>query len=471
MRRIILILWLVLILTGLSQAGSYFGAFGTGSDPDDTCRLCFSTFDTLGHSANPLGDSIYVLRFMRDALLDSTSAQKSRDYYWCITKKAYDGTNLGQYTVVCYWRPCQGKWYNDDGYYMVEPETTHTPRTEYELASGQIVKVNGGYAGECTTVVNDVGITQAGADKAWNTTTRSLTDKAGFSLSTPGIDAIWDEDTAGHNTPDSYGEVLETRGTSDLTASDNIGINWNDIENEDSPHYFSQTSFLAVDSNRTEKEEQNPDSVANHVWIWSDRTLTSGAGTGANQVSITSKQSSDSAEISGAQVQVLNLTQTSTLALLSTNASGKANFALDNDTLLVRIYKPGWIFTVPETLRVSGNTDTTYYADLFNPGSPPSAELCRVYGWIKDIQNLPLSGAKIEASIKIVPLKYQDVIISPYFKSTSTDSEGYWYLDLYPNSGLSPDTTQYEFLIYSSQGTILRLKTMVPDQSSWELSF
>ena len=33
-----------------------------------------------------------------------------------------------------------------------------------------------------TAVTNDVGVTQAGADKAWGTTARSLTDKAGFSL-------------------------------------------------------------------------------------------------------------------------------------------------------------------------------------------------------------------------------------------------------------------------------------------------
>lgn len=471
MRKIILALLLALILAGTSQAGSYFGAYGTGTEVGDTCRLCFSTFDTLGHSANPLGDSIYILRFSRGALLDSTGAAELRNHYWCVTKKAYDGLNLGEYAVVCYWRPCPGKWYTDDGYYIVEPETTHTPRTDYELAADQAVRADGGYVGECTTVVNDVGITQTGADKVWNTSTRTLTDKAGFTLSASGIDDIWDEDTTGHNTSGSYGEVLETRGTSNLIGSDNIGINWSDIENEDAFHYFSQTSFLAVDSNRTESQEFCPDTLANHVWIWPNRTLTSGAGTGANQVTVITKQISDSVEICGAQVQVLNLSQTSTLGVLSTNASGKVTFALDNDTLLVRMYKPGWIFDVPETLVVSGNTDTIYYADPFDPGSPPSADLCRVYGWIKDIQNLPLSGAKIEAGIKIVPLKYQGVIISPYFRSTSTDSEGYWYLDLYPNSNLYPDNTEYEFLIYSTKGTILRLKTSVPDQSSWELSF
>lgn len=55
-------------------------------------------------------------------------------------------------------------------------------------------KVQGLVLADTTTdVTNDVGITQAGADKAWSTTTRALTDKTGFSLSASGIDAIIDE--------------------------------------------------------------------------------------------------------------------------------------------------------------------------------------------------------------------------------------------------------------------------------------
>lgn len=59
-----------------------------------------------------------------------------------------------------------------------------------------------------TSVTNDVGITQGGADKVWGTAARTLTDKTGFSLaadqsavtvgtvnalSASGIDGIWDE--------------------------------------------------------------------------------------------------------------------------------------------------------------------------------------------------------------------------------------------------------------------------------------
>lgn len=215
----------------------------------------------------------------------------------------------------------------------------------------------------------------------------------------------------------------------------------------------------------------NPDTIANHVWIWNSRTLTSGAGAGTNQVIITTKQSSDSTPIAGAQVQVLNYEQTATVGLLTTNPSGQAAFALDNAIYKVRMFKPGWQFTVPESLVVSGNSSITFYASLFDPGLPPSAELCRVYGWIKDLKGLPVVGVVVEAKIVSPHLRYQSVLISPYYKTTNTDSDGYWYLDLYPNSRLSPSNTQYDFTIYIPYGTILKLKTTIPEQSSWELQW
>jgi hypothetical protein len=61
-----------------------------------------------------------------------------------------------------------------------------------------------------TAVTNDVGITQAGADKVWGTAARALTDKAGFTLSAAGIDSIWDEPMAGHITADTPAYVLRS---------------------------------------------------------------------------------------------------------------------------------------------------------------------------------------------------------------------------------------------------------------------
>lgn len=183
------------------------------------------------------------------------------------------------------------------------------------------------------------------------------------------------------------------------------------------------------------------------------------------------KNSSDTSSIVFAQIQVLDSTESSTIGLLTSDSQGRGFFALDNGIYCVRLYKPGWQFAVPETLRVNGNEDTIYYADAFDPGVPPQANLCRVYGWIYDLKNQPISGAKIEASIKTVPLRYQNIVISPYYKSTLTDDDGFWYLDLYPNSILIPTDTKYIFHLFSPSGTILRLETVVPDQTSWELQW
>lgn len=227
----------------------------------------------------------------------------------------------------------------------------------------------------------------------------------------------------------------------------------------------------AVDTTQIKTMNDNNLWGASFVWNYSVRTLTSGAGSGANSVVIRCKDSSDSSAVALAQIQVLDSTESSTIGLLTSDSQGRGFFALDNGVYCVRLYKPGWQFSVPETLRVDGDEDTTYYAPAFDPGQPPQASLCRVYGWIYDINNEPLTGTKIEAGIKRMPLRYQNLIISPYHKSTVTDSDGYWYLDLYPNSNLTPSGTKYIFHIFSPTGTVLRMESEVPSQASWELQW
>jgi hypothetical protein len=88
------------------------------------------------------------------------------------------------------------------------------------LADANVVKVGPTGAGIAQTardiglsvitasVTNDVGITQAAADKVWATTTRALTDKLGFSLSAAGIQAIWDALTSALTTAGSVGKLI-----------------------------------------------------------------------------------------------------------------------------------------------------------------------------------------------------------------------------------------------------------------------
>lgn len=71
---------------------------------------------------------------------------------------------------------------------VAEFEARTIAAADYLIASDTLATV--------TAITNDVGITQAGADKAWSTAVRALTDKAGFALSSAGIDAIFDQNSS-----------------------------------------------------------------------------------------------------------------------------------------------------------------------------------------------------------------------------------------------------------------------------------
>ncbi len=67
-----------------------------------------------------------------------------------------------------------------------------------QTVDGQLATV-----GAATAVTNDVGITQAGADKVWSTTTRTITG-----LTTAAIKSIWDQLTSALTTAGSIGKKL-----------------------------------------------------------------------------------------------------------------------------------------------------------------------------------------------------------------------------------------------------------------------
>jgi hypothetical protein len=282
--------------------------------------------------------------------------------------------------------------------------------------------------------------------------------------------------------PDDY------KATGFLTPSDSslyMRTDWADIKNQNAQVNFNRTHIgyvdtvdsineeitASVDTSQIKAMNVNNKWGASYIWSYTTRTLTSGTGTGVNQVILTTKQSSDSTPIASAQVQVLNYEQTATIGLLTTNPSGRATFALDDATYKVRMFKPGWQFTVPESLVVSGNTNKTYYAGIFNPGTPPSAEYCLVYGWV-DTLGLPVSGATVVASIDYYPLYYGALLLNPYARFTTTDSMGYWELNLYINSLLTPATTKYQIWIYIPQGNLFYSNTViVPNQPSWRFTY
>jgi hypothetical protein len=177
--------------------------------------------------------------------------------------------------------------------------------------------------------------------------------------------------------------------------------------------------------------------------------------------------------LQGVFVRAYNSTETATAAGGTTNANGRVIFSLEAATFHVYGYQSGYSFIPqPDTVLVdAGGITDTLWAVPFDPGLPATAGLCRVYGWIRNLGGDTLAGATVQARIAQSPLRYGNLVVSPYELTTTTDSTGYWFLDLFPSSTLTPNNTQYEFTIRLSSGAILHRKLAVPDTTQWLLTW
>jgi len=175
--------------------------------------------------------------------------------------------------------------------------------------------------------------------------------------------------------------------------------------------------------------------------------------------------------VSGVRVAVRTLDQTALIAVGATDSQGMVTFNLDNDTLIALAYAPGYIFETAESLLVDGPGLDTVRGYRFDPGAPGAPFLCRVYGYLYDINGEPESDAEISARLPAGVTVSGIAIISPFSVTSTTDSLGYFCLDLIPSSYLEPATTEYEITIMKTDGTILRENISVPEQPTWRLQW
>jgi hypothetical protein len=243
----------------------------------------------------------------------------------------------------------------------------------------------------------------------------------------------------------------------------------------------------AVDSNRTEMGGSG-DSTFIARWVWNTpqtNHTTSGSfgkyldtevsgisgGSGAYSFTLVTFDTSLSQVIPQAGLAVRNVTQTSLIAAGRTNSNGKATFNLDADSFVVVATAPGYSFDAYDTIVISGTGSDTVFGDQFDPGSPSPPGLCRVYGFLYDINGEPEEGASVMAHLPSGVAQFSVVIVSPYSVSTTTDIDGYFYLDLIPSDSLIPPGVKYEFTISRTDGTILRQRLTVPDTTIWRLTW
>ncbi len=241
----------------------------------------------------------------------------------------------------------------------------------------------------------------------------------------------------------------------------------------------------AVDSNRT---ELGGDSSATARWVWnspqSNHTLSGtfgkyldtevsgvSSGSGAYSVTIQAVDSTIGMAVPYALIGVRSIDQSSLIAVGKTDSRGQASFNLDADSFMVTATAPGFIFESYDTVVVSGPATDTLYCDQFDPGAPSFPTLCRVYGHLFTAGGAPEENASISARLPAGVVRFGLTVISPTAVNSTSDSTGYFYLDLVPSDSLTPAGTKYEFTINRSDGTILRQRLAVPDSSSWRLTW
>ncbi|MCK4632555.1 MAG: hypothetical protein KAT79_04750, partial [candidate division Zixibacteria bacterium] len=157
-------------------------------------------------------------------------------------------------------------------------------------------------------------------------------------------------------------------------------------------------------------------------------------------------------------------------AVLSTNSSGAAEAVVSDGTWNVLASRYGFEF--PDTSYVITANDTVGLLgyDIAIP-SPSASETCRVYGFLYDLNSQPESGVTISAYLPSGVSRSGSLIVSPFSVATTSDSEGYFFLDLIKSTSLIPSGTEYEITISRRDGTLLRRRVVVPDQSTWQLTW
>jgi hypothetical protein len=193
------------------------------------------------------------------------------------------------------------------------------------------------------------------------------------------------------------------------------------------------------------------------------------SGGGSEACTLLVKQNGIS-PIQGARIVIRSLDQTATrVPGLSTDINGRRIVELDMASYFISVTANNYV-SIYDTLDVHRDSVWQLSMTPFDPGNPPSPELCRVYGWVYDISGNDLAGATISAEIPsdYQPVKYGNIVITPFKRSTTSDSSGYWQIDLFPNSVLSKTNSKYQFALEYPSGVILKSKVVVPDTVSWQ---
>lgn len=196
-----------------------------------------------------------------------------------------------------------------------------------------------------------------------------------------------------------------------------------------------------------------------------------GIGAGAAAVSLVARDTAADRVIPGVSVWIRNLDQTTILALGRTAASGAVGLNLEPDTVLVLAASPGYTFPAWDTLVVEPGITDTVFGQMLYPDPPPSATLCRVWGYLYRLDGSPVEAAAVSFSLSRGGVKFDGSAVSPFSITAESDSTGLFEVDLIPSDLLVPSGTEYDVTITRPDGTVLRERVTVPDEPVWQLTW
>lgn len=253
------------------------------------------------------------------------------------------------------------------------------------------------------------------------------------------------------------------------------------IQNKDGDRTYDQATDSLEAISDTGLDATNLVDIADAVWTqpssgyFADDTtmgymlVTGGGGPGANVVNILVNDTGTSLPIPDTFVKVTDATNILTIAKGYTNSSGIFPVGLDDGDYNVILRKAFTDFTVPESLTVAGSGTYTYEGSGFSAANPSASGTCIVYGWVTDIGGAPVKNAKVKA-IETLDSRFNDSNkIVKTTKTASSDSGGYFELELLRSSNLSHEGVKYKINI-TYTGFSYETHILVPDSNTADFS-
>ncbi len=437
--------WCFIVICLLPISPEASGIVGTGDTSEDSVAISVFVTDSLGNPSRtqadsffvtvigPAGDSITGLAGVASTSslhIDSMqTALAGWTYVYAEAVNVIDGAGRPGTYELCF---CAKD--NSPGYVDC---TRRTFQISASHLSAQLASI--------TTILDSV--------LAVLDTVQNMDDWVSSATEGTIADAVWDEDTAGHGTPGSFGVMLKDtaayQGTaSGLTAAEVADSVWDEVQHD----HVSMGSFGSY-----------LDTPVSGV----------GAplGSGSYPVTIIAYDSGSGQAVPGARVYAYDESVTVLVAQGATAPDGGVAFNLDPGQYVLSAFAPGYVFAVYDTIEVLGAESDTVCSYRFDPGNPSAPNLCRVYGFIYGVDGRPMEGVTVGAEITDGVVRYNSLIISPYRQTSTSDTAGYFYFDLIPSDDLNPAGTSYLITASSAAGAILNTQITVPRASEWQLDW